>query len=310
MELNRRLEISIISVTVSILLLVLVTVHLPVVSAQTNSSSVSTATVSTGTNIPPPTGCTAPGYLAPNNLLTTLGGNKSVSKGLGLGTPPSSDRTYEYLLIGGGVLLALLILIGIIWAIALGVRRAARRNQQDASGPVRKSHAVRNVYLVFLLIALVATGSAAYVLSPYLIPTENRVIVQNGMVQNVASPHNQVQLDPISIKYYNEQAYVNNETTLLEGNFTVSSGATVTAIVVPDSQRSALFADLGSGTLTGVTGCTMAGIPVYYDSGPATSGAFAVAIPPVSQQTTYDVIFANTSGNLTVSFAANVYWGY
>ncbi len=284
MDFDRRLEISIISATVS-LLLVLLTINLPVVSAQTSSSSVSTATVSTGTNIPPPTGCTAPGYLAPNDLLTTLGSNKSVSKGLSFGTPPRSDRPYEYLFIGGGVLLALLILVGIIWAVALGVRRGSRRNQQDASAPARKSHAARNVYLVFLLIALLVTGSAAYVLSPYLIPTENHANVANGMVQNIASPYNQVQLDPISIKYYYVPAYVNDEATLLEGNFTVYTGGTVTVVVVPDGQRAALIADLQNGTLTGVSGCTMAGIPVYYDSGPATSGAFAVAIPAVTQQT-------------------------
>ena len=234
-----------------------------------------------------------------------------MSKGLSIGTPPKSDRPYEYLFIGGGFLLALLILIGIIWAIALGVRRAARRKQKDASPPVKKSHAARNVYLAFLLIALVATWASGYVLSPYLIPHERVEYVPNGMVQNIASPYNPIQLDPLSIKYYFEPAYVNNESTLLEGNFTVSPGGTVTAIVVPDSQRSALFADLHNGTLTGVSGCTMAGIPVYYDSGPATSGAFAVEIPAVSQQTTYDVIFANTSpGNQTVSFAANVFWGY
>ena len=185
-----------------------------------------------------------------------------------------------------------------------------RRKQKDASAPVGRSHAARNVYLVFLLIALIATGSAAYVLSPYLMPTERYSYVQNGMVQNVASPYNQVRLNPYSIKYYFEPAYVNNETTLLEGNFTVFQGGSVTAVVVPDSLRPALFADLQNGTLTGVSGCTMAGIPVYYDSGPVTSGAFAVVIPQVNQQTTYDVIFANTSANQTVSFAANVFWAY
>ena len=165
MKLDKKLQLSLATLAT---LLLLALSYIPAASAQ--SSTVSTATVSTGTNIPPPTGCTAPGYLAPSNLLTTLGSNKTVSKGkLSIGTPPpKSDRPYEYLLIGGGLLLALLILIGIIWAIALGVRRAARRNQKDASPPVRKSHAARNVYLVFMLIALIATGSA--VVCPFPVP--------------------------------------------------------------------------------------------------------------------------------------------
>jgi hypothetical protein len=284
--------------------------YLPVASAQPNSTSVSTATVSTGTNIPPPTGCTAHGYQAPASLITTLGSNKSVSKGLIIGTPPKSDRLYEYLFLAGGGLLVLLILIGIIWAIALGVGRAARRKSQGASPPARKSHAFRNVYLAFLLIALVATGAAAYTLSPYLIPHERVEYISNGMVQNVASPYNPIQLDPISIKYYFEPAYVNNEPTLLEGNFTVSSGSPVIAVVIPDSMRSAWFSDLENGTFTGATGCTMGGMPVYYNSGPVNSGAFAVEIPPVTSQTTYDVIFANPSGNQTATLTANVFWGY
>jgi len=282
--------------------------YLPSASAQANTTS--SATVSTGTNIPPPTGCTAPGYQAPASLITTLGSNKSVNKGFTLGTPPNSDRPYEYLFIAGGGLLALLILIGIIWAIALVVRRAARHKSQDAPPLTKKSHAFRNVYLAFLLIALVATGAAAYELSPYLIPHGSVDYVANGVVQNVASPYNPIQLNPLSTKYYFEPAYVNNESTLLEGNFTVTSGSPVIAVVIPDSLRSSWFADLENGTFTGATGCTMGGIPVYYNSGPATSGAFAVEIPPVTSQTTYDVIFANPSGNQTVTLTANVFWAY
>ena len=203
-----------------------------------------------------------------------------------------------------------MILIGIIWAIALVVGRAARRKSQDASPSAKKSHAFRNVYLAFLLIALVATGAATYELSPYLIPHEAVDHVPNGVVQNIASPYNPIQLNPLSTKYYFEPAYVNNESTLLEGNFTATSGGPVIAVVIPDSLRSSWFADLENETFTGATGCTMGGIPVYYNSGPAVFGAFAVEIPPVASQTTYDVIFANPSGNLTATLTANVFWAY
>jgi hypothetical protein len=285
--------------------------YLPVASAQTNSAS--TATVSTGTNIPPPTGCTAPGYQAPASLLNTLGSNKSVSEGLTFANPPKSDRPYEYLTLGGGLVLVLLIFVGIIWAIAIGIRRLSRRNNNtdlEVQAKKRSSHTSRNVYLVLLVIAIIATGAGLSVLSPYVIPKTEYRTVPNGMVQNIASPYDLVQLNPQSIKYYYAPAYVNNETTLLEGNFTVTSGGSVLVVVVPDSLRPQFFADLQNGTLTGASGCTMAGISVYYDSGAARSGAFAVAIPAVSNQTTYDVIIANPSGNQTVTLRSNVFWGY
>ncbi|MDA4123143.1 MAG: hypothetical protein OK456_08205 [Thaumarchaeota archaeon] len=305
MKLQGRVALPLSAITVFLLVALC---YLPSASAQANTTS--TATVSTGTNIPPPTGCIAPGYRAPASLITTLGSNKSVSEGFTLGTPTKADKPYEYLFIAGGGLLALLILIGIIWAIALVVRRASRRKSQDLSPSAKKSHAFRNVYLSFLLIALVATGAAAYQLSPYLIPHERVDSVPNGVVQNIASPYNPIQLNPLSTKYYFEPAYVNNESTLLEGNFTVTSGSPVIAVVIPDSLRASWFADLENGTFTGATGCTMGGLPVYYNSGPAASGAFAVEIPPVTSQATYDVIFANPSGNQTVTLAANVFWAY
>ncbi len=303
MKLDRKLSLTFAALAA---LLLLAFSYLPAVSAQ--SSTTSTAAVSTGTNIPQPTGCTASGYLAPASLITSLGSNKTVNKGgFSLGTPPKSDRPYEYLFLASGGLLALLVLIGIIWGIASLVRRAASRNKNPA---VNKSHAFRNVYLVFLVIVLVAFGAATSVLWPYLIPSQRTTVVANGMVQNVASPYNQIQLSPVSIKYYYEPAYVNNDPTLLEGNFTVSSGGPVTVVVIPDTLRPAFFSDLQNGTFVGVSGCTMAGISVYYDSGPATSGAFAVEIPPVTNQTTYDVVFANPSANQTLTLTANVFWAY
>jgi len=304
-KLDKRFQLSL----ATLVALVLLTLsYLPAASAQGGTTS--TTTVSTGTNIPPATGCTAPGYLAPASLLTTLGSNKSISKGFTIGTPPKSDRTYEYIFIAGGALLALLILVGIIWGIVILATRGRRRNDPAGSAPAKRSHAGRNAYLALLLIVIIVFGSAAYVLSPYLIPQTRVTNETNGMVQNIASPYDQISLDPLSIKYDYVPAYVNSESTLLEGNFTVSSGAPVTAVVVPDSLRPAFFADLQNGTLTGVSGCTMAGISVYYDSGPASSGAFAVEIPPVTNQTTYDVIFANPSGNQTVFLTANVFWAY
>jgi hypothetical protein len=304
-KLDRKLPLSLAALAA---LLLLALSYLPAASAQ--SSTTSTATVSTGTNIPAPTGCTAPGYLAPASLLTTLGSNKSVSNGFTLGNPPKSDRPYEYLFLAGGALLALLILVGIVWAVVILATRGRRRNDQAGSAPAKRSHAGRNAYLALLLITIVVTGSAGYVLSPYLVPHAKVEIEPNGMVQNIASPYNQIQLDPTSIKYFYVPAYVNGESTLLEGNFTVSSGGPVTVVVVPDSMRPAFFADLQNGTFTGVSGCTMAGMSVYYDSGPATSGAFAVEIPPVTNQTTYDAIFANPSANQTITLTANVFWAY
>ena len=303
MKLGSKLQLSLATV---VALTLLALSYLPAASAQSST----TATVSTGTNIPSPTGCTAPGYSAPASLLTTLGSNKTVSRGFTIGTPPASDRTYEYIFIAGGALLALLILIGIVWGVALLATRGRRRNNQDGSVPAKRSHAGRNAYLAVLLIVIIVFGSAAYVLSPYLIPQTRFTNESNGMVQNIASPYDQIVLNPISIKYFYEPAYVNGESTLLEGNFSVSSGGPVTVVVVPDSLRPALFSDLQNGTLNGVSGCTMAGISVYYDSGPAASGAFAVEIPPVTNQTTYDVIFANSSQSQTITVTANVFWGY
>lgn len=304
-KLDRKVLLSLAALAT---LLLLALTYLPAASAQ--SSTTSTTVVSTGTNIPLPTGCTAPGYLAPASLITTLGSNKTVSKGYTMGTPPKSDRPYEYLFIGGGAPLALLILVGIVWGIIILATRGKRRNDQAGSAPAKRSHAGRNAYLAVLLIAIIVTGSAGYVLSPYLIPHQKVIYEPNGMVQNIASPYDQTQIDPISIKYYYVPAYVNSEPSLLEGNFTVSSGGPVTAVVLPDSMRPAFFADLQNGTFVGVSGCTMAGMSVYYDSGPTTSAAFAVEIPPVTNQTTYDVIFANPSGNQTISLTANVFWAY
>ena len=289
-------------------LLILAVSYLPAVSAQ--SSSTSTATVSTGTNIPPPTGCTAPGYTAPTSLLATLGSNKTVDKGLTLGNPPRSDRLYEYLTLGGGALLALMILVGIVWgAIALGSRRA-RREGQEASAQVRRSHTGRNIYLALFVVALIILAAGLSVLWPYVLPKERLETVQNGMVQNIASPYNDIRLNPLSIKYFFEPAYANNQTTLLEGNFTVQSGGEVQVVVIPSTLHAQWFADLQNGTFAGATGCTMGGISVLYDSGPVRSGAFAVVIPPVSSQTDYEVIFANPATNQTAILTANVFWAY
>lgn len=277
-------------------------------AAQTNSTS--TVTASTGTNIPAPTGCTAPGYLASPSLISSLGSSTTTRKsGLKFGNPPTSDRTYEYLFLGAGGLLAILVVVGIIWAIAAGISRAVRRNRKEVSAQ-KARHTARNVYLVFLVIALVAFAPAAYVLAPYLHPTKGTTQT-NGVVENIVSPENQIQiLAPYSIKYYYVPAYVNNESTLLEGNFTALSGANVQVVVIPDDQRSDWFGNLSAGNYAGVTGCTMDGMPVYYDSGPVTSGAFAVEIPPVTNQTNYDVIFADSSASQNVTVIANVYWGY
>jgi hypothetical protein len=303
---DRRVTLSVVAALS--LLLILAASFVSAASAQAGSTS--TAAVSTGTNVPPPTGCTAPGYTAPPSLLTTLGSNRTVDRGLTLGSPPRSDRLYEYLTLGGGALLALLILAGIIWGlVALGSRRA-RRGVQEAPSQVKGSHTGRNVFLALFLVALIIFAAGFSVLWPYFIPRERTETVQNGMVQNIASPYNAIHLNPLSIKYFFEPAYVNNETTLLEGNFTVQSGGVVQVVVIPSSLHAQWFAALQNGTFAGATGCTMGGISVLYDSGPVKSGAFAVAIPPVGTQADYEVVFANPATNGTLTVTANVFWAY
>jgi hypothetical protein len=49
---------------------------------------------------------------------------------------------------------------------------------------------------------------------------------------------------------------------------------------------------------------------VYYNSGLGTSGSFAVQLPALTNQTTYDVVFANPSCVNSTTATANVYWGY
>ncbi len=273
------------------------------------ATAVFETTVSTGTNIPSPSGCTAPGYLAPSSLITTLGSNiTKTSSGLRFKTIPKSDTIYGVLLLGAGALIALLILVGVAWAIVIGVTRAVRRSKGDIPGQ-RRSHTGRNIYIVLFLIAIVIFAPSLYILSPY-ISTTKVTSHPGGVLENIASPQDQIQiLAPHSIKFFYEPAYA-NESTLLEGNFTVLSGADVQVVVIPDSLRADWFADLSNGTFVGVTGCNMAGISVYYDSGPVTSGAFAVKIPPPANLTTYDVIFADSSATQNVTLIANVYWGY
>lgn len=54
----------------------------------------------------------------------------------------------------------------------------------------------------------------------------------------------------------------------------------------------------------------MAGIPMMYNSGLASSGAFSVAISIVSNQTQYYVLFTNPSSNEATVVHTNAYYGY
>ena len=131
------------------------------------------------------------------------------------------------------------------------------------------------------------------------------------MVQNVASPYNQIQLDPLSIKYYFEPAYVNNEYHAARRELHRLLGRhrdgrswcpTVSAPHCSLTCRTGLL-PVSAVARWPAYRCTMtAGLRPRVRS--------PWQIPAVSQQTTYDVIFANTSGNQTVSFAANVFWAY
>jgi hypothetical protein len=286
--------------------LLILLVQVAPAAAQTTSSNAitSTSTVySTGTNIPPSTGCTAPGDAAPASLITTLGSNAS-SKRENLMDAPKVDLI---LFLGGGLLTGLLILVGIIWLVVLGVTRGSRR-KDSAQGQPRRSHAGRYAFLAILIIAILMTATGFNLVQPYIQKSQNNE--SNGFLQNIVAPGNQYGVDPLSIKYFYVEAFANNASTLIEGNFSVSSGPNVQVVIIPDTLRNQWFGDLENGTFGGMSGCTMAGIPTLYDSGFVSSGAFAVAIPPVSNVTQYDLVFANPSGNQSTTFAANAYYGY
>ena len=56
--------------------------------------------------------------------------------------------------------------------------------------------------------------------------------------------------------------------------------------------------------------CSRPELMVYYNSGLGTSGSFAVQLPALTNQTTYDVVFANPTFVNSTTATANVYWGY
>jgi hypothetical protein len=293
--------------------LLVLLVQVAPVSAQTtgsstssgNATSMTVSSYSTGTNIPASTGCTPPADAAPASLITTLGTNSTHAKRESMGQAPRRDI---YLFLGGALLTGLLVLIGIVWLVVYAVTRGSRRN--DSANPnQRRSHAGRNAFVVVFIIAILIFATGSYLIAPYL--TKAPEAQSNGVLENIVNPNSQFGVDPISIKYFYVEAYVNGASTLLEGNFSVASGPDVQVVIIPDTLRNQFFGDLENGTFSGgISGCTVAGIPTLYDSGLVSSGAFAVAVPPVSNQTQYDVVFANPSMNQSTSVSANVYYGY
>jgi hypothetical protein len=273
------------------------------VGATSESSETTTIAIS---SIPPSTGCTLPGYQAPASLLTTLD-TKSTSTPLTLKDAPKSVMISLSLFLVGSLATGILILAGLVIVVVWAVS-GRRQKQEPGQPPIRRSHRRRNVFLAVFLVVIIITAANFVVIFPYL--NINKTTTQeNGVVQNIVAPVKPFNIDPISIKYYFVPAYVNGQTTVLEGNYTVTSGS-VQVLVIPGPQLNQLGDEVRNGTLAGASDCNLPGFTVYYNSGLGTSGSFAVQLPIVTNQTTYDVAFVNPSFVNGTTAAANVYWGY
>ncbi len=273
------------------------------VGATSESTNSTTIAIS---SIPPSTGCTLPGYQAPASLLTTLD-TKSTSTHRTLSNAPKSVMISLGLFLLGSLATGILILAGLVLIVVWAVS-GRRQKQEPGQPPIRRSHRRRNVFLAVFLVAIIITSANFVVIFPYLNINETTT-QENGVVQNILAPQRPFNIDPISIFYYFVPAYVNNQTTVLEGNYTVSSG-TMQVLIIPGAQINQLGDEVRNGTLTGTSDCSLPGFTVYYNSGLGTSGSFAVQLPIVANQTTYDVVFANPSFNNGTTAVGNVYWGY
>lgn len=273
------------------------------VGATSESTSSTTIAIS---SIPPSTGCTLPGYQAPTSLLTTLD-TKSTSTPHTLTNAPKSVMISLALLLLGSLATGIMILAGLVLIVVWAVS-GRREKQEPGQPPVRRSHRRRNAFLAVFLIVIIITAANFVVIFPYLNFNKTKT-QENGVVQNILAPVRPIYLNPISILYYYVPAYVNSQTTVLEGNYTVSSG-TMQVLVIPGPQINQLGDDVRNGTLAGTSDCSLPGFTVYYNSGLGTSGSFAVQLPAVTNQTTYDVVFANPSFVNGTTATANVYWGY
>jgi hypothetical protein len=301
---DRSPRVAVLTVTLAIFLFSFFA-PIGIANASVNSSSAGNVTSSIS-YVPPPTGCTLPGYTAPVPLLTTLGAS-STTKALSFKTAPQYVMTSLNLFLFGLLVIGILILVGIGLLIA-GAISGRRHRNEPGQVPVRRSHRRRNAFLAIFFIVILITAANFAIIFPYLNLNKNNAQAK-GVVQNILAPTRPISLDPISILYFYVPAYVNNQTTLLEGNYTVTSG-TMQVFVIPGAQLNQLGDEVRNGTLNGVSGCSIAGFTVYYDSGLGTSGAFAVQLPAVTNQTTFDVVFANPSSVNQTTAIGNVYWGY
>jgi len=275
---------------------------IPMAGAQAASMTSASETV----DIPPATGCTAPGDAAPASLVSSLtapGTKPTTTDVFSSSYPDATVRYSAYAFLASLALIGIMILVGIGLVIAHFVRRRAPL----APGEKRR-HGTRNAYLAVFVILVLVCGASFYVIYPDL--KDKGTGTPPGQLQNFLTPATPIPLDPLGVEVNKAQTYPNGQVTFLGGNFSTTTGTVVQVVILPDSERSDWVAELRNGTLSGQSGCpAMGDLTVLYDSGPTTSGAFSVQIPPVSQDTNYDLVFANPSGSNGTTVIANVYYG-
>jgi hypothetical protein len=267
-----------------------------------------TATTSTSEtlNIPPPTGCTTQGDVAPASLAGSLaapGIKPTTTDVFSLSYPDKTVRYSAYAFLASLALIGIMILVGI----GLVIAHFVQRRTPLAPGE-KRSHATRNAYLAVFVILILVCGASFYVIYPYL--ADKNSSPPQGQLQNFLTPATPIPLLPLGVETNKAQTYPNGQVTFLGGNFSTTTGTAVEVVIIPDSEANDWVDELRNGTLNGQSGCpTMGDLTVLYDSGPTTSGAFSVQIPPVSHDTNYDLVFANPSGSNSTTVIANVYYG-
>lgn len=268
------------------------------------STSVTVASATTQLNLPPATGCTSPGDSANASVLASLTIPASSGKSTDIFDSSYPIKSVHYAalaFVGTGLLLGLMILVGIGLLISFFINR----NKVLPPG-AKKSHRARNAYAAVFLILILIGGASFYYIYPYITNNENGGHVA-GQLYETWSPAYQITLDPYGVVNNSASTYANGKVTYLGGNFTATTGQ-LEIVILPNSELNEFLAELRSGDLTGDTGCpAMNNLTVIYNSGPATSGAFSVAIPPVSHDTLYDFLFVNPS-NSTSDVATAIIW--
>ena len=254
--------------------------------------------------VPPSTGCTAPGDTAPNSLLQSLAKPSVSVGGLSLSKAPKYVDYVAFPFLGSAGLLVIMILVGIV----LLVVHVARKRPPLQPGQ-KRSHTTRNAWLAVFLILIIVSGSALYVIYPYLV-ANNPTQPGQGELDNFITPSYSIQLAPGGVINNSAQTYPNGQVTLLAGNFTVNGGGEAQFVILPNSELNAWTNELRAGNFTGQAQCPMMGnLTVLYNSGAVTSGSFFVQIPAVSHDTLYDLAIADPS-NQEINVTANVYYGF